>query len=362
MPRKGKRSTVGRGIYRFGVGGPFEVRVMVAGELYTAMMPPDSTNAELKRKRGDLEQRGRTETHRAIRGTLKADARRYVKLIKHLASWDDREDHLNSWILRLGDVQRHRITSADVLTARIAWLAEGLAPKTINHRVDTLRNLYRTLDGKHRPTPCDEVSPLHVPKTPIQRVSDALILMVDANLQAGEAKGALRDAKTRARFRVLVSTGKRPCEVMRAKPSDVNLEARVWIPRDAKGGYSPGAYLNDDQFAAWQLFIAADAWGPFNHGNFSRVIRTAGWPAGVRAYNARHTTWITARERGVPLEDVAQGAGHRDTKLTKLFYTGVVGGPLQAMSERLDGRFKGWPVLEFLAPDSVPSDKPNRTK
>ncbi len=44
-----------------------------------------------------------------------------------------------------------------------------------------------------------------------------------------------------------------------ARPEDVNLEARVWVPRDAKGGYSPGVYLNDDMLAAWTLFIEARA-------------------------------------------------------------------------------------------------------
>ncbi len=344
------------GIYQD--SGGYEVRVVVGGVPYLARMPKDSTLDELKRKRAQLEAQGRTETPRAARGTLAADAPRYIRLIKHLESWKDRNAHLAAWILLYGATMRHRITGNDVLAARVRWLALQLSPKTINHRCDTLRNLYRRLDGTHTPTPCDDIDHLPVPKTPIQRVSDALILAVDAQLQAGEAKGTLRDAKTRARFRVLVSTGKRPCELMRAQPSDVNLAVRVWVVRDAKGGFSPGAYLNDDQRAAWQLFIDADAWGPYNHGNFSRVIRTAGWPVGVRAYNARHTTWITARERGIPLEDVADGAGHRDTRLTKRFYTGVLNGPLQAMSEALDGRFQGWPVV----PESVPAPNAQKTK
>lgn len=351
MPRKGKRRTIAKGIYLD--SGGYEVRVTVGGEPYAARMPKDSTLDELKKKRAQLEAQGRTETPRLDRGTLAADAPRYIRLIKHLESWKDREAHLAAWVALYGSVARHRITSSDVLRARVLWLAlpKPLAPKTINHRVDTLRNLYRTLDGKRAQAPCDDIEPLPVPKTPIQRVTDALILAVDAKLQEGEAKHTLRDAKTRARFRVLVSTGKRPCELMRAQPSDVDLEARVWVARDAKGGFSPGAYLNTDQLAAWQLFIDAKAWGPYNHGNFSRVIRTAGWPVGVRAYNARHTTWITARERGIPLEDVADGAGHTDSRLTKRFYTGVLNGPLQAMSERLDGRFQGWPVVPTSDPD-----------
>jgi len=358
MPRKGKRRTITTGIYQD--SGGYEVRVVVGGVPYGDRMPKDSTLDELKKKRAQLEAQGRTETPRSERGTLAADKPRYLKLIKHLESWKDRDAHLKAWVALYGATPRHRITSQDVLAARVRWLGlkTPLSPKTINHRCDTLRNLYRRLDGKGAPTPCDDVDHLPVPKTPIQRVSDALILAVDAKLQEGERKHTLRDAKTRARFRVLVSTGKRPCELMRAEPGDVNLEVRVWVIRDAKGGFSPGAYLNDDQLAAWQLFIDANAWGEYNHGNFSRVIRTAGWPPGVRAYNARHTTWITARERGIPLEDVADGAGHKDTRLTKRFYTGILNGPLQAMSERLDGRFSGWPVV----PVPAPAPKPQKAK
>lgn len=353
MPRVGRRRTVARGVYRD--SGGYEVRVTVGGTPYSARMPSDSTLDELKKRRAQLESAGRTETPRAERGTLAADAVKYIRLIKHLESWKDREAHLKAWTARLGSARRHRITAADVLAARIAWLKK-LSPKTVNHRCDTLRNLYRRLDGKRAPTPCDEIDPLPVPKTPIQRISNALILLVDANLQAMEAKrtGPPWNAKTRARFRVFVSTGKRPCEIMRAQPGDVNLEARVWVPRDAKGGFSPGAYLNDDQLAAWQLFIEADAWGPYSTGAFARTLRSAGWPEGVRPYQARHTTWITASERGIDLEDISVGAGHTDTRMTRRVYVPVLHSRLQRLGEALEGRFQGWPVV----PASDPSGKP----
>lgn len=358
MPRKGKRVTVTRGVYRD--SGGFEVRVVVGGSPYTARMPLDSTLKELKAKRADLEQQGRTDTPRAERHTLRADAPRYIRLIKHLESWKDREAHLKAWIARVGDVYRHRITHADVLAARVAWLKAGLAPKTINHRVSTLRHLYRTLDGPKAKTPCDDVTPLEVPKTPIQRISNALILTVDANLQAMEQRRSAPpwDGKTRARFRVFVSTGKRPVEIMRAKPEDVNLEARVWVPRDAKGGFCPGVYLNADMLEAWKLFIAEKAWGKYNTGNFARTIRSAGWPEGVRPYQARHSTWITASELGIDLQDIADGAGHRDPRQTRRAYVPVLNSRLQAMSERLDGRFKGWNAV----PESAPADKQQDTK
>lgn len=358
MPRKGKRKTIGRGIY--GDSGGFEVRVVVGGVAYSARMPLDSTPEELKTKRAELDAQGRTETPRAERHTLRADARRYLTLIHHLESWKDRRAHLDAWIAYLGgDVMRHRISSTDVRAARVAWRSQAtpLAPKTVNHRVDTLRQLYRLLDGKHARTPCDDLDPLPVPKTPIQRISNELILRVDANLQAMEAKrtGPPWNAKTRARFRVFVSTGKRPCEIMRAEPGDVDLQARVWVPRDAKGGFCPGVYLNDDQIAAWRLFIEADAWGSYSTGQFANTIRSAGWPAGVRPYQARHTMWITASERGIDLEDISVGAGHVDTRMTRKVYVPVLNSRLQTMSETMDGRFQGWPVV----PVSTLDDKPH---
>ena len=358
MPRTGKRHTISRGIYRD--SGGYEVRVVVGGQPYSARLPPDSTLDELKTKRAQLESRGRTETPRAERGTLRAAAVKYLSLIQHLESWKDRRAHLDAWIATIGDLQRHRITSSYILHARVRWLAADppLAPKTINHRVNTLRNLYRLLDGQKAQTPCDEVEPLPVPKTIIERISPEVILAVDRNLQAMEATrtGPPWNAKTRARFRVFVSTGKRPCEIMRAQPQDVNLEARVWIPRDAKGGYCPGVYLNDDQRAAWQLFIEADAWGKYSTGAFARTIRSAGWPAGVRPYQARHTTWITASELGVDLADIAVGAGHKDARLTRRIYVPVLNSRLQRLGQALEGRFQGWPVV----PVSSPPRKPQR--
>lgn len=353
MPRTGRRRTVSKGVYLD--SGGYEVRVVIGGAVYTARMPKDSTLDELKRKRAQLESTGRTDTPRTERGTLAADAPRYIRLIKHLESWKDREAHLKAWIARLGPVARHRITASDVRAARVAWLSakKPSAPKTINHRVDTLRNLYRTLDGKRAATPCDDIDPLDVPKTPIERISNELLLAVDRQLQAMEAKrsGPPWDAKTRARFRVFVSTGKRPCEIMRAKPGDVDLQARVWVPRDAKGGFCPGVYLNDDQRAAWELFIAADAWGTYSTGAFARTIRSAGWPEGVRPYHARHTTWITASERGIDLEDISVGAGHTDPRMTRRVYVPVLNSRLQRLGEALDGRFKGWPMVPSSGPD-----------
>jgi integrase len=346
MPRTSARKTIARGIY--GDSGGFSVRVTVQGQVYERRLPLDTTRPELLTARAQLIAEARTAHPPVVRGTLQAAVPGYLRLVAHLASADDIEDHLAAWCDRLGTVARHRITRQDIAAACSAWLAHGLSPKTINNRVITLRAFYHRLDGKRAATPCDDLRPLPVPKTPIQRVSEATILAVDAALQRRERHPSktFDGAKTRARFRVLVSTGKRPCEVMRAQPADVNLDARVWVPRDAKGGFCPGVYLNKDQLAAWRLFIEANAWGPYNHGNFARVLRHAGWPASVKPYQARHSTWIAASERGADLADIAVGAGHRDVRTTRRAYVPVLNSRLQKLGEVLEGRFQGWPEAD----------------
>lgn len=280
------------------------------------------------------------------RGTLAADAERYYALTRHLASWRERRSEVRAWLSLYGTRNRSQVTADDVQAARTAWLENKVSPKTINHRMHTLRHLYRTLDGQKTETPCDELKPLPVHKTPAVFVEADVIRQVDANLRAGELRGELRSAKTRARFRVLATTGKRPSELMRAAPSDVDLERRVWIVRDGKGGFSPGLYLNDDMLAAWRLFVAAKAWGKYETSAFARTLRSAGWPAGIRPYSLRHTTWITASEKGADLSDVQAGAGHTDIRTTRRHYVPVLQSRMQRLSELLAGRFDLWKDVE----------------
>jgi integrase len=344
VPRQGKRIRFTKNVYREGKDGAYEIRVVVGGTAYYARMPKDSTPDELLTKRAQLESQGRTETPKAERGTLKADTPKYLKLVATLVSCRNRKAHLAHWNALLGDVPRHRINRTDVLAARVKWQQAKAAPRTINHRCETLRHLYHTLDGRRAPTPVDDVPPLHVPRTPIQHIDAETILKVDQELQAREKTGHFT-AKTRARFRVLVSTGRRPSEIMRAKKGDVDLERRVWLVRDGKGGWSPGLYLNDDMLAAWKLFAEVDAWGEYGTSAFAKTIRRCGWPEGVRPYNARHSTWIEAAERGADLADIAAGAGHSDTRMTRRHYVPVLNSRMQKLGQLLEGRFGGFPVV-----------------
>jgi integrase len=350
-----KRIRVAEGTYADKNG--IAATVKVGEQQKERRFPPGTDQHVIDRWREETRIRLRFNQPKGRRGTFAGDADRYLKQVAHLASAKARRVEVMAWVKALPDeILRDNITAQHVRTIRAHWLTAGSSPKTCNNRVQTLRHLFRTLDGPDYATPCDAVTPLPVQKTPPVYVTAETILTVDRTLETFEREKRVLSAKTRARFRVYASTGKRPCEIMRAQLEDVDLERRVWIVRDAKGGASPGLYLNDDQLAAWQFFIAADAWGKFDTNSFARTLRSAGWPAGVKPYNLRHTTWIEASERGADLADIQAGAGHKHLATTRRHYVPVLNSRMQKLSERLDGRF-GWTLAgsNKTAPAALPA-------
>lgn len=363
MGRRKDRVKIADGVWRDGIGYSVIVHVRGAGQKekrFPLAIPVDEIfrwQNETRIRLLSLAERG------SAPGTFARDAQRYLNAFtKHLAGAKARRIEIRAWVKEFGERPRGTIRPEDVGRARTKWLTvpqmqprgiapKTLSPKTINNRVAALRHLYHALDGKRAWTPADDLSPLAVHRTPIVRIADALLLKVEATLAAHERHKFLKDAKTRARFRVLISTGRRPSELMRAKPDDVDLDRRLWIPRDGKGGFSPGVYLNDDMLAAWELFIAAEAWGTFSTNSFARTLRTAGWPTGLRPYNARHTLGITMSERGVDLDDVGAHLGHKRRETTRKHYVPVLNSRLQEASEAIDGRFsRAWSRPRAVAP------------
>ncbi len=285
--------------------------------------------------------------HSAKGGTLKADSARYLPLVRHLADWVSRRSEIRAWFPELGDRPRGAITREDILRIRGAWVAAGVAHRTINNRVSALRDLYHKLDGDDADTPCDRVPFLKPPRIPIQRVSPETINLVLSNLlqramttQREQGRPAPHAMQDRARLMVLATTGRRPCEVERAQPEDVNMEVGVWGVRDAKGGWSAGLPLNTEMRIAWSAFIEAEAWGPFPP-HFARRLRDAGWPKNIRPYNVRPSLWIAASEAGADLEDIAAGAGHRHTSTTRAHYVPVLQSRVEKLTKTVDGRL-GW--------------------
>lgn len=372
MPRRGKRKTIARaiyedksgraGVYRDSSGRPREIR-----------FPPHTPVAEIRgRLNEEISKHKGSGRAVSTRGTLSAAIDEWASQEQHLASWKERRAELRAWRDLYGPKRLRAITAKDVRDAMGIWTQNKVAPKTIRNRLWTLKHLYHVLHGPTVSTPVDDVTPPAKVRQIINPTSADIILAVYQKLLAFEqpANGKrprLLDAKTRARFMVRASTGRRPVEIMRALPGDVDLERRIWRVRDAKGGWSEGLYLNEDMLIAWRTFIDADAWGEFNTGSMAEVLRAAGWPSDrdavtkryhSRPYNLRHSVGIELSERGVDLADVGGWLGQTDIRTTRNAYVPILKSRMQRSAEALEGRLAGWQV-----PSSVPSSgDPPRSK
>lgn len=338
MPRL-RRRRLAEGIYRDAIG--LSAVVGVRNVQRERRFPVGTPLDELRRWRNQTRLDLQAIAPHAQRGTLAGDIESYLDQIAALASARTRKSELKAWAERFGPFSRSRITPALVRETMSAWAEAGVKPKTINNRVQTLATLWRTLDGRRALTPCDDIPALHVERTPPVAVSPAIIRRVERALARRHREGWLPTGKTRARFMVLAACGRRPSELMRAQPSDVDLVRRVWAVRDGKGGWSPGVYLNDDMLAAWQAFIAAAAWGPYNTSSFAEALREAGWPEGLRPYQLRHSVGIALSEAGVDLADVQAHMGHTRISTTRRFYVPVLRSRQEAAGAAIDGRI-GW--------------------
>jgi len=355
MSRRGKRKTVAKNIYDDDTGRSIAFRVN--GRKKELRHPPGTSIKTLRRametylrkKRGS----GRSD---AIRGTLSAAVDAWEPQEQHLVSWKERRAELRAWVDLYGDMQMTRINGEHIRKAIVFWMAtpHGKAkriatPKTVRNRLWSLQHLYR-LDDPKAETPVDDITPPAKVRHVINPTPVSTILTVYANLLEWERINRLRDSKTRARFMVRASTGRRPCEIKRAQPEDVDLERRTWRVRDAKGGWSEGLYLNDDMLAAWQLFAECNAWGYFNTASQANVLRAAGWPSErdaqgkfkSRPYNMRHSVGIALGELGHDLSDIGGMLGQTDINTTRSHYVPILNSRMQRMSVTLAGRLGGW--------------------
>lgn len=333
MPRTPRRR-IGEGIYvdRYSL----TAQVRVNGRTREKAFPRDEPTAAIQKWRAQERARLLDEAPApGARGTFAGDVRAYLaRAASRPASLASKRSELRAWAARFGTRPRHRITPADIDTAIASWLEAGVAPKTVVNRCRTLRHLFVTLaDDRRARTPLDNV---HLPTVPERRpafVDAATIAAVEIRLRAGRPID-------RARYMVLVSTGIRPSQLGRVTRTDVDLERGLVVLAGGKGGRPIVYALNADMRAAWRAFVDADAFGPIDTSRLVRICRRAGWPAGVRLYNAKHSIGIELVERGADLADIQQWFGHTSPGMTRT-YTGMPIARLRDMAARLDGRL-GW--------------------
>lgn len=342
MPSKGTWKRIDRCIYRNTETKYLRSIVSIGPEPEQANFDPDTSLDIVKKWRDDTTARlrGRRSPTRSV-ATLRGDITRYITAIGMKEA-----SQLRAWLkTEIADLPRRKIK--DLHTEHIfkAWERAGVAPRTLRQRRQFFQELYRHFDGATVQTPVDTAKLPPVLKRRPEEVPNATILKVYNSLLEHERIGHLRDGKTRARYMVQATCHQRPASIKLAEPGDLDLlpEPRngiygIWRARAVKDGEAVPVYLNQEQAAAWSLFIREEAWGDYDTRSFARVLKSNGW-TGPRPYNLRHSGGITLSENGVDLGDIQHHLGHTDISTTRTFYVPKLHARQQHVSQVLDGRF-----------------------
>jgi integrase len=211
MKNKPRRKRIGKGIYRDAYGISATVKVGSGRDALQRekRYPFDTAFKEMRewqdKMRADLRKQAGRPASTARKGTLAADATRFLKMMKGRASYKSLRSEMQAWTTIYGRLRRSHLTAEHVKIARGQWQEAGFSPKTCNNRLQALRQLYHGLDGDEAPTPIDKVKPLKVRPSVKHNVAADTFRTVAVNLAA--------DPKTRARFMVIACTGCRPSEL-----------------------------------------------------------------------------------------------------------------------------------------------------
>lgn len=357
-----RRTRLGQGLWADQYGLAAVVKV---GRIQKEQRFPPGTDLEdlhrwQHRTRAELhDEKPERGTDAPIRGTLKADAARYLKQIAGRPGFAADRSHLQAWLDRLGSRLRATIKAADVRLALAAWREDGCnvggrgtrrrqstgqpaSEKTLQQRWRVLKHLYKTLDGPKAKTPCDDVerprpsasTPVGVDIAIVQRVADRLMKRARGTPLRSDAR------KDCARYVMLTTTGQRPAQLRRAIREDFHLRAQFWIVRGAKGGPTHSIYLNSDMRAAVKQFLAADALGAYDEQKLLATVRACGWPKHLPLYNARHSVAIDAIAAGADLGDIQAMLGHASIETTRRFYGPILRLRQKGVGRSLEGRLR----------------------
>ncbi len=162
-------------------------------------------------------------------GTFAADAERYLRAVRSMPSFQDREKHTREWVAVFGR-QRRRTIKADEIRAQLGGLkAKGYAGSSLNKRRTALMHFYTTLDGRARVNPVKDV-PKYAERDPgadprgLPREVAVLLLR------------AIKPGKTRCRLQLIRWTGLPPEQLRQVEARHLDYEAATVIVARRKKG------------------------------------------------------------------------------------------------------------------------------
>lgn len=295
-----RRTRIDVGIYRdeWGIAATVKVNGVQREKRY----PLDASRKDIKAWQGDTRAALRKLYPGAGRGTFAAHAATYLRAVSTMATFKEREQHINLWIVEFGPRARHSIKTVDVDIVLSRWLADGLSPSAVRNRRTALLSMFSTLDAGQDGV-SNPVTASLLPKLPepiARALSYATIARIlDAMPERGQGiRGKARDdaSKTKARLRVIAHTGLPHSTLKRLTRDMVDWEGKtLHVParRKGKGVASRRLPLSETAIEALQRFDALDCWGTFSNSSMLKSFHRA-WKAAdlkgqaPRVYDLRH--------------------------------------------------------------------------
>jgi integrase len=261
-------------------GRRLQTYVQASGQLFTKSWPLTTPRDTLHR----WVQKTKRQHPRARSGTFASEAVDYLRAVSAMPSYSDRARDIDRWSVLFGPRSPLSIEPHEIRAALEAWKADGLAAGTLRHRRAALAHFFTVL-YPDEPNPVAKVPAPRPPQPEARGLPWAIVERLLAALpdRGRAAKGEKRPAasQTKARLRVIATTGLPHAQLARLTPDDVDwLARRVYVLPRRKGAGTRGRWLPVTPAAieALRELDRVGAWGPFRHEamwqSFQRARRT----------------------------------------------------------------------------------------
>jgi integrase len=275
----------------------------IKGRFVSQHFPPDTADWELLEWQNNARAKGQlNQPQRAPTGpTFADDAAAYLKAVTSMPSFSDREYHIEQWAAVFAGRTRNDITPLEIRTQLELWRGR-LSASSCNKRRTALMSFYTRLNGRSGYNPVRDVERYTEEEEPRAQHPVTIYRIL----------ALMEPSKTRARLRVILTTGWPHAQIKRLRPEHLDLaNARAYVTPRRKGKGRKGSWLPllPSAVVALRQFVQWDCFGPFSHSAMHKSFRLAlgklnerrkaqGLPAlNIRPYDIRHTalSWFAAQ-------------------------------------------------------------------
>ncbi len=311
-----------RGIVRSDTG--WRAFVRVRGTLYSKRFPSDTPITTLRdwraAKRTDVL---RASLHVLPSGTFANDVDTYLRAVRTMPTYDEREQMMLLWITALGGARtRQSITSAEIRGALQHWRVSGrydgqpLSESACNHRRTALMHFFSVMNGKSGANPVRDVPRFHEPDPEPRGLTYAKLRKVFATM---------RESATKARLMIIAYTGLPHATIQRLTRADLDLKAKtVTVPRRRKGAGTKTRIvpLTPEAVKAFKMLDRCEGWGHFSRSSLRKSFHLACRTAKVtviRPYDLRHSFGTAVYEATGDLGAAQALLDHANIKQTQRY-------------------------------------------